>query len=450
MRKIILVGLLLSAVYPAISQIRVFYSETEDKIFYYEGGPYTDRSYNAYKRCAEAAKGCSEVTPTTELSGLDKSYGCWCIMTGKTKDGKKVVAYANLRGSVEEAKNDASFRLINFEYALPNTVTEYASNCLKKPEPPKASAFSSASKEWSDWKKAPCYQGLLYRVRQFEVFDLNEQYHYYFEVKNTYSKEVSFLFNLLDANEKIRFGDRHDVRSGGTVSFNHKMSSNYIAAFQVQGLKAGYSNEELPCDDQNAATEEVGGKSKVPLNAKEWQTDATQIALIMFSYNNALKTIESAEKNNKLASLKSQLSKEQQKFWNKYSGYPELNNQIVNEYIELQMRKMGANSISDNYKPQAPVIPDQSVSAKKTATITMTSSMEEDLIALCDFYCRLASYKNKKETPELKREYISIIEKFTPSLQIVQTKYKEGQTQKNLENRFKAEMAQRGCEIVRL
>jgi hypothetical protein len=215
------------------------------------------------------------VTVQPALSLVER-YGCYAIVTGRDKDGNIRVQGYDVSKTKREAVSNATYHLVTFGGALPNTVSTYLTGCLEKPKDKPVVGASPASHEWSEWKPAPCYKGIFYRVRHFAVFDLNKQYHYYFEVKNTYTKNVSFEFNLLDETGTIRFGNRHTIRAGQMVPFNHKMTDNYIRSFEVTKLQADYRKEYLACD-AGAATDAGASANAGVGNGDKGSNDPSKI-----------------------------------------------------------------------------------------------------------------------------------------------------------------------------
>lgn len=155
-----------------------------------------------------------------------------------------------------------------------------------------------AQPQWSEWKTDDCFSGLKYRVLGKEIYDLNRQYHYYFEFINEYKETIFFDFNLLDKNGKIRFGDRHTIRPEKNLAFNHKMTDNYIVSFSTEKVCFKLDNKNYsPCltaeedkDKMNAAlaqkpVQEKKQETKTnPSNTKppNFIADNKQVVLTVF------------------------------------------------------------------------------------------------------------------------------------------------------------------------
>ncbi len=118
------------------------------------------------------------------------------------------------------------------------------------PEEPKQPKVIVKQAEWSPWKSAECFGGLQYRVKKYETWNLNQQYHYYFEFKNNYKQRVYFDFDLLGDNNKKEFGDRHTISPGQIIEFNHKMTHNYIKGSKLWKLCFGKDDKKYAeCND---------------------------------------------------------------------------------------------------------------------------------------------------------------------------------------------------------
>jgi flagellar motility protein MotE (MotC chaperone) len=388
--KTLLTAGFLMIVASSYSQIRVVYSKNENVIGYGVGGDATERYKKALKECADR-KGtfCTEVAPIPGIVGQTPGEsGCWAIVTARDELGNSLVKYDQYRNTTEEAVNNCKRVLLNSDAAVPSSITVFRSGCEKKPEAAPAAPAPPAA-QWSGWTQAPCYKGLQYRVKSYEVFDLNRQYHYYFEVRNDYSKDVSFLFNLLDAAGKARFGDRHEVRKGQTVSFNHKMTSNYISSFQVQNMRAAYESKELPCDDASAeAAPDAAGNI-------DWHKEGKEMAFIEYEIRRQLERKESQDRSNQLMNLRAQARNIEKKFKEKYGSRTDLTDKMVNDYVQAELQKM----LQPAAKQSAPSPAAPGSAAVKPTEITMQTSLEEDLAQLVDIYCKLGrtlSWKRKK------------------------------------------------------
>lgn len=110
---------------------------------------------------------------------------------------------------------------------------------LKKPTQPQQKAPIKNPLQWSAWKSFSndnCNSNIEYRYLVERGYALNKQVHMWFEVKNNNNKTVSYLFNLLDAKEKVHFGDQHTTNPGEITRFVHKMSGDIIKKWKLVDL----------------------------------------------------------------------------------------------------------------------------------------------------------------------------------------------------------------------
>ena len=104
--------------------------------------------------------------------------------------------------------------------------------------------------QWSEWRSDPCYPGLSYQYKVTELYNLNKQVYYEFNVKSSYSETVQFVISLRDEYDKERFGTRKTIAGGDKISYTEKMSDNYIKSIVLD--KAWFPKDvgknTSPCD----------------------------------------------------------------------------------------------------------------------------------------------------------------------------------------------------------
>lgn len=112
------------------------------------------------------------------------------------------------------------------------------------------STSSSTQSGFSAWKKinsADCDLGIEYRIKKEERYQLNYQLWFYYEVRNTSNKNISFTFNLTK-NGNVEFSQPHVLSPGGVDEFMHKMSGDYIDGVSVTKVLNTKTNKDI-CDD---------------------------------------------------------------------------------------------------------------------------------------------------------------------------------------------------------
>ncbi|KKO89047.1 hypothetical protein AAW12_23060 [Sphingobacterium sp. Ag1] len=92
--------------------------------------------------------------------------------------------------------------------------------------------------EWGEWKTftgTDCNTNILYKVLHGGNGWGGQTD--FFEVKSNNDRTVSFVFQLLDANGRVHFGDTHTVNPGETIKFEHKMQNNVrITSYRLDKL----------------------------------------------------------------------------------------------------------------------------------------------------------------------------------------------------------------------
>lgn len=119
--------------------------------------------------------------------------------------------------------------------------------------------------EYSEWKqlKSPnCDFGIEYCTKRLVRYKLNYQLWFYYKVRNTSNKNISFTFNLTKKGKK-EFSQGHNIGSGGTDEFMHKMSGDYIDGVSVSNVLNTETNKDV-CDDKTSSTD-----SSTASNAQE-------------------------------------------------------------------------------------------------------------------------------------------------------------------------------------
>jgi len=92
--------------------------------------------------------------------------------------------------------------------------------------------------EWSEWETftgTDCNTNILYKVLHGGNGWGGQTD--FFEVKSNNKQTVSFVFQLLDGNGRVHFGDTHTVNPGQTIKFEHKMQNNVrIKSYRLENL----------------------------------------------------------------------------------------------------------------------------------------------------------------------------------------------------------------------
>jgi hypothetical protein len=109
---------------------------------------------------------------------------------------------------------------------------------------------NATTPQFSDWKKinsSNCDIGIEYKTKREERYQLNYQLWFYYKVRNTGTKNISFDFNLT-SNGKIEFSQPHVLSPGGEAEFMHKMEKNNIDGISATKVLNTVTKKNL-CDD---------------------------------------------------------------------------------------------------------------------------------------------------------------------------------------------------------
>nr|WP_295871982.1 hypothetical protein [uncultured Chitinophaga sp.] len=180
-------------------------------------------------------------------------YGCYAVVSAIDTGGHRTGGWASGAASEAEAINGAK-NAARSRAAVENSFTVLAVGCIQPP--PKIEP------QWGAWHSEACSY-LEYRIKTLEGYDWNYQVHSYFQVRSKFKMPVSFVFQLLDKNGKVHFGDLHQVQPGETIDFVHKMQGKIIKSIRITELKNAKNNKAINCDDAD------GGKTAGNNNNKE-------------------------------------------------------------------------------------------------------------------------------------------------------------------------------------
>ncbi|MBO9731466.1 MAG: hypothetical protein J7623_22690 [Chitinophaga sp.] len=183
--------------------------------------------------------------------------GCYAIVTGRTEKGVFAygiaAGYPNTEQAIDAARTEATLR-----GALTKSLSNIASGCDWSP-PPKQ--VVKKVPVWSEWTSEICSY-LEYRTKVQELYDWNYQVHVYVEVRSKFRIPVAYVFQLVDEDGKVQFGDLRQNNPGEKIEFVHKMSKNNIKRVRITELRNANTNKPVNCDDAD------GGKK--PLRAGEY------------------------------------------------------------------------------------------------------------------------------------------------------------------------------------
>jgi len=238
------------------AQLSVYVSE-EEGIF----GWSVDSANGQLERHKKAQADCLKKggkNPTWMFEGNDNDqvgqrgqFGCYALIYGTDAKGKRHFGMSHMRKTKEEALQLAKW-IIN-QSVQPESIVIVLNDCFRKGNTVSSGGqVLQTESKWSDWITDKCFTSIEYRYQGKDVYDLNHQYHYYFEIINHYNVPVFFDFNLLDKDGKVRFGNRRSVSPGKTVQFNHKMTDNYITSFSIEKFCLKTDDSQYrECDNNN-------------------------------------------------------------------------------------------------------------------------------------------------------------------------------------------------------
>jgi hypothetical protein len=363
------------------AQLSVSFSEKENVIGIAVGPTNNngERDRKAYEDCQRKGGTYCRTVPVNPLLVMAERYGCYAIVQGKTKDGITVTGCYDMSSSQAQAAKDATYYVVTFLNALPNSVGTVFQGCLEKPKPTaQPNAAGGSQQQWSEWKTDNCFKGLRYRMKHYTVYDLNKQYHYYFEFVNTYNKTVYFDYNLLDAKGKVRFGNRHTIRAGDKIEFNHKMTSNYITSTQVENLNFDpYSKEYQNCDAAIAP----------PSPANNTGTHISEADI------------------RELAGYKCRWQALAKKDYRNYTAADKAFEKEYNDYM-IRIEKKYPDADTDPEFARLLMEEMQKICGPKKQAVSPTSlsNMEKDAIKWADYLCQLYELMKKYKGAELEKK----------------------------------------------
>ena len=248
------------------SQISVYVSHGDGIIGYSVGS-----SNENFVRDNSAENDCINKggkNPRLEFS--NNGYGCYAIVKGSKEGGGFAigVSYGGNR-SVEQCINDAKSRA-RFYGATEKSLYVYAQGCITAPNVQNSTNHSQTTQkkpEWSNWKKinsSKCDVGIEYSTLREERYQLNYQLWFYYKVRNTSNKNISFNFHLT-RNGKKEFGHGHILSPGGEDEWMHKMSANNIDGVSVTNILNTATNKDV-CDESSTKNQNNGESDEDLIN----------------------------------------------------------------------------------------------------------------------------------------------------------------------------------------
>ncbi|MBS0028308.1 hypothetical protein ACTJJ0_05400 [Chitinophaga sp. 22321] len=191
------------------------------------------RDNEAYKHCL--VRGGKY--PAIQFS--NNSYGCYAVVSATDDTGVRTAGWAAGESSEAAALNAAKAQARS-KRAVESSIHVLAVGCVA--QPPKQEP------QWGEWHSEACSY-LEYRIKTLEGFDWNYQVHAYIQVRSRFKMPVTFVFELLDKDGKVHFGDLHKTQPGETIEFVHKMQAKIIKRIRITDLKNANTNRTINCDD---------------------------------------------------------------------------------------------------------------------------------------------------------------------------------------------------------
>lgn len=261
MKKIFLLITLLFFTSVAFSQISVYYS-VDDGVVGYSVSPTNDN----FERDRSAENDCiNKGGKNPRREGSNNGYGCYAIVKGSKENGGYVFGFeSGGRRNVEECINSAKSRA-RFYGATEKSLYVYAQGCITAPNVQNNNTSQATPKkaDWSAWKKinsSKCDVGIEYCTLREEQYRLNYQLWFYYKVRNTSNKNISFDFHLT-RNGKKEFGHGHILSPGGEDEWMHKMSANNIDGVSITKILNTVTSKDV-CDESGTDNQNNGESDK--------------------------------------------------------------------------------------------------------------------------------------------------------------------------------------------
>lgn len=241
-------------------QITIYFSRKEGVVSYVTG-------LYGQRNKTEAFRNCLNKGGKNPLLVFDNDGpGYWSIAFGKRGD-ITVIGYAAGHKSQQDADAAAIYGA-GLANASAGSIYIYAYGNVFPPEKPKQNITANNTREakWSDWKKinsSTCDLGIEYQMKREERYQLNYQLWFYYKVRNTSNKNISFVFNLTK-NGKVQFSQPHVLSPGGEDEFMHKMNRDYIDGISVSKVINTQTNKDV-CD--NSSNSSINNISKSNVNS---------------------------------------------------------------------------------------------------------------------------------------------------------------------------------------
>ncbi|MBC9909878.1 hypothetical protein [Chitinophaga varians] len=209
------------------------------------------RDNEAYKHCLQRGGRFPQLQYSRSV------YGCYAVVSATDTAGHRTGGWASGAASEAEAINMAK-AAARSKAAVENSMYVLAVGCVQPP--PKIEP------QWSEWHSEACSY-LEYRTKTLEGYDWNYQVHVYIEVRSRFKMPVTFIFELLDKDGKVHFGDVHKVQPGEKIAFVHKMQAKIVKRINIADLKNANTNKAVNCDDADGG--KTAGSNNNGNNGKE-------------------------------------------------------------------------------------------------------------------------------------------------------------------------------------
>ncbi len=212
--------------------------------------------------------------PRLEMS--NNGYGCYAIVKGTQSNGSWAVGGAAGGGkTLQQCISDAKSNARRYG-AVENSIYVYQQGCLT---PPASNTQTSTTQkaQFSAWKKlssSKCDIGIEYCTMREERYQLNYQLWFYYKVRNTSNKNISFEFHLTRKGKK-EFGHTHIISPGGVDEWMHKMATNNIDGVIATNVINTQTNKAV-CDEagnENQTNNETDKELIDEINSYLYQID---------------------------------------------------------------------------------------------------------------------------------------------------------------------------------
>ncbi|RPE08694.1 hypothetical protein EGT74_16795 [Chitinophaga lutea] len=243
MIRFVLIAALLAMNAPVcFGQLSIYFCYETREVGWAEGLNNTDgiRDSEAWKHC----KVRGGKNPVMEFSR--NGYGCYAVVAGVDVNRVKTNGWAAGAATQAEAISAAK-AMARGAGAVESTLSVLAAGCIEKP--------AKQEPVWSEWHSDPCPY-LEYRTKTLEGYDWNYQVHAYIEVRSKFKVPVTFVFELLDKDGRVHFGDLHKAQPGEKIAFVHKMKASIITRIRIKDLQNANTKKAITCDDAE------GGKTQ--------------------------------------------------------------------------------------------------------------------------------------------------------------------------------------------